>query len=196
MTDSVVVTPGPAGNVRRVVVALAVVLAIAAGLYYLDTGREQAGPSTAVNLAGATGPAPKVGSPAPDFQAASLSGATVRLSDFRGKPVWLNFWASWCPPCRAETPDVEATYEARKGEGLVLLAVSINEEAAPVKSYVEASGITFTVGLDPSTRIAGRYRINGLPTHFFIDRDGFIRDMQVGGLSRAAMQKKLAKIMP
>ncbi len=186
---------GRRDNVRRVVVSLAVVLAIATGLYLLDTGRESVGASTAVDVRGA-GPAPRVGTAAPDFELTSLDGKTVRLSDFRGRPVWVNFWASWCPPCRAETPDVQGAYAEKQGEGLVLLGISIGEGADAVRSYVQTAGITYTVLLDPDQAVAGRYRITGIPTHFFVDRDGVIRGMQSGGLSRSALLKRLAVILP
>ncbi len=182
-------------RLKRYGLSLLVILGIVAALYYFDEGRAQSASFTSVQVEG-SGQAPRIGEPAPDFLVTDPDGNTYRLSDLRGKPVWLNFWASWCPPCRAETPDLEAVYEEKKADGLVVLGISLGEQVPAVKSYVEAAGITYRIGMDSNTRIAGLYRINGLPTHFFIDKDGIIRDMQVGGLSRSAIYKKLQKIMP
>jgi peroxiredoxin len=182
-------------QLKRVALSLLVILGIVAALYYFDEGRASSASFTSVQVEG-SGQPPRIGEPAPDFLVTDPDGNTYRLSDLRGKPVWLNFWASWCPPCRAETPELEAVYEEKKADGLVLLGISLGEQVPAVKSYVEAARITYRIGMDTSTRIAGLYRINGLPTHFFIDKDGIIRDMQVGGLSRQAIYKKLQKIMP
>ena len=187
--------PSTTARLRRYALSLLVVLGIVAALYYFDEGRSASASFTSVQLE-ASGQPPRIGEPAPDFLVTDPDGNTYRLSDLRGKPVWLNFWATWCPPCRAETPDLEAVYEEKKADGLVLLGISLGEEVPTVKSYVEAAGITYRIGMDSNSRIAGLYRINGLPTHFFIDKDGIIRDMQVGGLSRSAIYKKLQKIMP
>ncbi len=180
---------------RRIGVSLVVVAAIVAGIVLLNGAQDRPGASAAISVAG-SGPAPRIGAVAPDFEAVDLNRKIVKLSDFRGKPVWINFWASWCPPCRAETPEVEAAYQEKQGDGVVLLGVSVGEEAAAVKPYVEQSGITYTVLLDPDETVAGRYRVNGLPTHLFVDRDGVVQVIQVGGMSKSAILKRLDGIMP
>jgi cytochrome c biogenesis protein CcmG, thiol:disulfide interchange protein DsbE len=150
---------------------------------------------TQVNLTGgATGPAPEVGKAAPDFLAQTVDGATVKLSDFKGKPVWLTFGASWCQPCRAENPDIQAALEKRTGSDLVVLGVFISEDAAAVKDYADRVGLTYQKIADPGTKIASQYRILGIPSHFFIDKDGVLREMKIGTLDPAAMDAALQGI--
>jgi cytochrome c biogenesis protein CcmG/thiol:disulfide interchange protein DsbE len=143
---------------------------------------------TSVTLSGAaTGEAPTVGKPAPDFVATTVDGKTVRLSDFKGKPVWLTFGASWCQPCRAENPDVKATYEKYRDSGLVVLAIFISEDNAAVTDYADRIGLTYLKVADPDTKIASEYRILGIPSHYFIDSSGILRQMKIGSLDTTAM---------
>ena len=182
------------GALRNVVATLAVG-AIIVGLVWFFDRPGAIGSSQAITLtAGASGPAPRVGKEAPDFQVRTLDGASVNLSDYRGQPVWISFWATWCPPCRAENPDIQEVYEEHQGQGLVILALSIGEETDTVQSYVKRTGLTYTIGLDQSTEIAARYRIVGIPTHFFVDRDGILREWRIGSMSKKTMEKNVAKI--
>jgi peroxiredoxin len=144
---------------------------------------------TSVTLSGAaTGDAPTVGKPAPDFVAVTVDGKTVKLSDLKGKPVWLTFGASWCQPCRAENPDIKATYEKYKDSGLVVLAIFISEERAAVTDYADRIGLTYLKVADPNTKIASQYRILGIPSHYFIDSTGILRQMKIGSLDTPAME--------
>lgn len=194
--STVVVERSSGRTVRRTVACLVVVLAIAAGIHLLDAAEDDVGGAAPVNPGSVSGAAPRVGAAAPDFEAMDLEGRPVRLSDLRGRPVWLNFWASWCPPCRAEIPDVEAAYRERRDQGLVLLGISVGEDAATVRRYAETTGLSYTVVLDPDGSIAGRYRINGIPAHFFVDADGVVQAAQVSGLGQQAILKRLDTIMP
>jgi peroxiredoxin len=144
---------------------------------------------TSVTLTGAaTGQAPTVGQPAPDFMATTVDGKPVRLSEFKGKPVWLTFGASWCQPCRAENPDIKATYEKYKASGLVVLAIFISEDNAAVTDYADRIGLTYLKVADPDTKIASEYRILGIPSHYFIDSSGVLRQMKIGSLDTTAME--------
>jgi cytochrome c biogenesis protein CcmG, thiol:disulfide interchange protein DsbE len=119
---------------------------------------------------------PKVGEVAPDFETHDLFGNPVRLSQFRGQPVWLMFWGSWCPPCRAEFPDIQAAYAQLEPKGLRMLGVSLRESPVDAASYAAENGATFLVLSDPDERDTGpAYPIYNFPTHIFIDRDGVIR---------------------
>jgi peroxiredoxin len=136
---------------------------------------------------------------APDFQLQNLDGQTVSLSDFRGKPVLVNFWASWCGPCRVEMPFIQEIFEDEKWSdtGLVILAVDIGESHSTVKEFMESNGLSFTALLDINQDIALEYNIRAIPTTYLIDKDGIIRDMKIGAFSgRAEIEKRLGKIMP
>ena len=121
---------------------------------------------------------PKVGEVAPDFETEDLFGNPVRLSQFRGQPTWLMFWGSWCPPCRAEFPDIQAAYAQLEPEGLRMLGVSLRESPVDAAAYAAANGATFLVLSDPDERDTGAaYPIFNFPTHIFIDSDGVIRSI-------------------
>ena len=121
---------------------------------------------------------PKVGEPAPDFTTEDVFGNPVSLSQFRGQPVWLMFWGSWCPPCRAEFPDIQAAYAQLEPRGLRMLGVSLREAPIDAAAYAAANGATFLVLSDPDERDTGpAYPIFNFPTHIFIDRDGVIRSI-------------------
>jgi peroxiredoxin len=147
-----------------------------------------------VNLTGALGAAPEVGKPAPDFAAATVGGTNVTLSELKGHPVWLTFGASWCQPCRAEAPDIEAAYAGFKAKGGEIVQVFLSEDGTTVKDYAERVGITYVKVPDPNTTIASQYRILGIPSHFFIAADGTLQAMKVGSLDPAKIQAALAEI--
>jgi cytochrome c biogenesis protein CcmG/thiol:disulfide interchange protein DsbE len=151
--------------------------------------------TTAVTLTGAsTGASPTVGKLAPDFQAATVDGRVVRLSDFLGRPVWLTFGASWCQPCRSENVDIQATYETWKDEGVVVLAIFIAEDPTSVADYASRVGLTYLQVADPETRIASAYRAFGIPSHYFIDRTGVLRQVRIGTLDPPGMDAALTEV--
>jgi peroxiredoxin len=153
------------------------------------------GSVTSVTLSGtATGEAPAVGRVAPDFAATTADGTTFRLSDLRGRPVWLTFGASWCQPCRAENPDIEATYEKYAARGVAVVQVYMSEGASAVTEYADRVGLTYTKIPDPDERLANEYRILGIPTHYFIDAQGVLRQLKIGSLDPAAMEAALEGI--
>jgi cytochrome c biogenesis protein CcmG/thiol:disulfide interchange protein DsbE len=127
---------------------------------------------------------PKVGQAAPDFVTEDLFGNPVRLSQFRGQPVWLMFWGSWCPPCRAEFPEVQRAYVQLEPEGLRLLGVSVRESALDAAAYAAQNGATWLVLSDPDeadTR-AG-YPLYNVPTHLFIDANGIVRSIVISDMN-------------
>ena len=131
-----------------------------------------------------------VGSMAPDYRARSLDGDTVSLSRFAGDVVLLNVWATWCRPCVVEMPALQRLHEELAGDGLHVVAVSVDapagvvgsfgEPGGNVREFVETLGLTFTVLHDPSGRIESRYQVAGLPTTFVIDRAGRIQRRVLG----------------
>ncbi len=124
-----------------------------------------------------------------------LDGHPLSIADLKGHPVWINFWATWCPPCQRETPDLRAAYAAHRKDGLVLVAIDVQEEPGVVRDYVTRYGLTYTIGLDVTGAVTRTYGVFGIPTHYFIDRDGVVRDRVFGPLDRSGMEQHLAKII-
>jgi len=138
-----------------------------------------------------------VGNLAPDFQLDNLEGESVSLSDFRGKPVMLNFWATWCRPCVSEMPDIQSVYEEQSAEGLVLLPVNMGGTSSQVKEFLQSHNLSLPVLLDTTQAIAQKYNIRYIPTTFFIDKDGIIQVVKVGAFpNKEAIESDLNKIMP
>ena len=119
--------------------------------------------------------------PAADFKLPLLSAETRSLSDYKGKVVFLNFWATWCPPCREEMPAMEKLYQRFKNEGLVFLAVDIQEGRKEVEAFIKERGFSFPVALDEKGEAAGLYGIRSIPTTFIVDKDGNIIAAAIGG---------------
>jgi len=126
--------------------------------------------------------APEVGHPAPDFSLPTLDGSEVRLADLRGKPVILNFWATWCPPCRREMPALEIVWQQHGRGDVMVLGVDQGESVSLVSEYVRQNvGVTFPLLLDRRQDVGDLYLVRSLPTTFFIDAAGIIREIRVGG---------------
>ena len=123
---------------------------------------------------------PKSEFDAVDFSTESLDGQKVALSDFRGKVVFLNFWATWCDPCKAEVKDIDTLWDTLKDEDFALMAVDLREDKRKIKSVMKQRGIDFPVYLDPRGKIASSYRIGGIPTTFIINPDGKVVGRAVG----------------
>jgi len=136
-----------------------------------------------------------VGEIAPEFTLLDLDGNEVRLSEFRGKAVFINFWATWCPPCRAEMPDIESLYQEHKDKGLVVIGVDIGESEATVRRFVQQGGYSWTFVLDSDGSVAANYNIRAIPTSFFIDREGLIQAVNIGAMTKRDMEAMLAEAM-
>ncbi len=128
-----------------------------------------------------TGTRAAVGAAAPDFVLKSVDGKDVRLSDYKGRVVLLNFWATWCPPCRSEMPSIESLSRKMNGYDFVILAVSIDGfETSQLKNIISPNHYSFTILHDPEQKVADTYLITGIPTTYIIDKDGVIIDKSVG----------------
>lgn len=125
-------------------------------------------------------PAAVVGAPAPDFRLQSLDGTDVKLSEYRGQVVLVNFWATWCGPCKAEMPLFEDRYTTYRDSGLEILAVNVGESPDDIRPFVEDFGLGFAILLDPDLQVHDLYRVLGYPTTIAIDRDGNVTDVHVG----------------
>ena len=139
--------------------------------------------------------APEVGKRAPDFQLNTLDGQSVSLSDLKGKPVLINFWATWCSPCVYEMPYIQQIYDEWQERGLVLLAINIGESSSQAAEFMQQHNLSFPVLLDREGNIAQKYNIRGIPTTFFIDRDGIIQDIRIGAFqNKEEIESSLSKL--
>ena len=133
---------------------------------------------------------------AADFALVTPTGETLRLSELRGKIVLLNFWATWCLPCRAEMPDLEAIYREFGDElGFVVIGINHMESAAPVADYAQRNNLSFPLLLDTDARVASElFEVRYLPVTILIDREGYIRDTWRGQIAREAMRARVLKV--
>ncbi len=130
-----------------------------------------------------------------NFTLKSLDGADINLRDYDGQVVLLNFWATWCPPCTAELPDIDAFYNAHKDEGFVVIAVNAQEDAQTVDAFIKAKGFNFPVALDSQASLMQRYSVRGLPTTFILDRDGVIRHTQSGVITQQQLEDIIGPLL-
>jgi len=125
---------------------------------------------------------PKTKMIAPSFELAKLNGKKVLLSDFKGRLILLNFWATWCAPCRSEMPGMEKLWQKYKGKGFTIVGINIDRgDKQAVKEFVKELHLTFPILLSPSTDVRSRYEVHGLPTTYLIGRDGIFLGKAVGG---------------
>jgi thiol-disulfide isomerase/thioredoxin len=118
-----------------------------------------------------------------DFKLKDLSGKELSLSDLKGKKVFLNFWATWCPPCKAEMPEIEKFYQETKDSDLVIVAIEIGEPLDTVKSFIDSNKYNFKVLLDSDQSVSSKYGITSIPTSYFIDVDGNIISKRLGAMN-------------
>ena len=152
----------------------------------------------ATTTGGAPPPSPREGFSAPDFTLDSLDGGQTTLSDLRGQIVLVNLWASWCLPCRAEMPAIERVYRSYKDLGLEVLAVNATNQDSvdAAMAFIQERGLTFPVLLDRTGSTSAAYNLRGLPSSFFIDRQGVIRSVVIGGpMSEALIQSKVESLL-
>lgn len=149
--------------------------------------------SQGIKLGASDGPGAKVDEAAPDFALQDIDGKVVRLSDFRGQAVVLNFWATWCAPCRQEFPEFVSAYERDKDKGLAIIGVNIKENARSVRKFADDFGAEFPIVIDTDGSVASQYRIQGLPVTWFIDREGIVRGQVIGLVTKKLLSSNLAQ---
>jgi len=191
----------PRSKWRRALPLIASVLAIVIGIMLI------AGPAFLSSLSSGSRPAlesgmqsglPKEGARIPDFDLPTLDGRRVRLSDLRGSPVLINFWATWCGPCKQEMPLIVEQYTWNKSKGLRVLAIDTlaNDNRDDMRAFVKQFNMNFDVLVDETDAIAGGWGVPGLPTTFFIDPDGFVAKVHVGQMTADQLQEYLRLILP
>jgi peroxiredoxin len=199
---------------RQLATLLIAVVVVAVGLYVATRplGTTQPiGPNDPRATPYILGPAPseglRPGQLAPEFtvargdgttfQLTDLDGRPVRLADLRGKAVWINFWASWCPPCQSETPVLRDLAERYADRGLVVVGVSVQEtNNDDVRAYAERYQLGYTVAPDFSGDIFRLYRLYALPTQFFVGPDGGIRSVVLGAMNETSATAQIEAILP
>jgi cytochrome c biogenesis protein CcmG, thiol:disulfide interchange protein DsbE len=136
-----------------------------------------------------------VGDVAPDFALQTLTGETMRLSDFRGKPVIVNFWTTWCPPCKKEMPDMEKFYQHYHSEvGLLAVHLTSQDTVENAKSFINDYQLSFPVVLDKKQKVLKKYQIQTIPTSYIIDGDGVIRKKMIGPMTYKQMEEITASL--
>jgi cytochrome c biogenesis protein CcmG/thiol:disulfide interchange protein DsbE len=187
-----------------VVVAIVVLVAITTPLGSTNTGPPPPGASQYIFASPTEGL--RIGGIAPDLTVTDaagnkaplqdVNGNTIRLAALRGKAVWINFWASWCPPCQQETPILRELSDLYRHRGVVLIAIEVQETADVGRQYAQRYNLRYTIGADVTGSVFRAYRVYGLPTQFFIDPNGVIRAVVQGPLSREAAIANLEAIRP
>lgn len=137
-----------------------------------------------------------VGSPGPDFVATGADGSPVRLSDLRGRPVWLSFFSTWCVNCRAEDPDIDRVVREQRDSGsdLAFLAVGVGETPSAIADYLRTAGLSYPWAADPQESASRRYAVLAFPTHVFLDREGVVRELRIGTLEVDEMRALVDEI--
>jgi peroxiredoxin len=197
-------------SLRQVTIAILVVMgtAIVLTLATVPLGSTAQGPPIPIPsafLIGSPIPGLSVGNLAPELEGdtadgrvglTDLNGTPIRLADLRGKAVWVNFWASWCPPCQFETPTVRAMDARYRDRGLVIVAVQVQQTVDAGRDYANRYGLRYTIGADVTGAIFHTYHVFALPTQFFIDPDGVLRQVVNGPLSEERASQLVESILP
>ena len=189
--------PEPPARGRFLVVGILGALIVAGvGAWALaTTGSDADAPQPVDRGAARTGVA-DVGEPAPDFELGTLDGDTVRLSDLRGRPVVVNFWASWCNPCRKEFPILAETLEENVDADLAVIGVTYRDIESDSRDFVADMEATWPQAIDDNSAVARAFGIRAIPVTFFVDADGMIAARLFGFSSPDALEEPLDRILP
>ena len=160
------------------------------------SGASQSPPGSAQPSDGSAAGLFHVGEAAPALVVPQVGGGTIDLTNLRGKPVWVNFMGTYCPPCLDEFPLMNGFQARYADDGLVILAIDVKEDEGTVAAFAEGMSATFPLGLDSDGSAQERWGALALPVHFWIDKDGIIRDGALGGIGPDIMARGLTAIMP
>lgn len=152
------------------------------------------------NAAPALPPVAEMSRPAPDFALPGLDGGTIRLSDYRGKVVLVNFWGTWCEPCKEETPALQAVYSELRGQGLEIIGVNLYSQEtggdSGVRAFLTPYGVTYPIALDIAGETAQAFQISPIPASYFVDPSGTIRFVKVGTLTSSEVRALFERLQP
>jgi peroxiredoxin len=166
---------------------------LAAAFAWILFSADRTGRSTSGRI-----PAPQTGFLAPDFELKTLDGSSIKLSDLRGQVVLVNLWATWCPPCRAEMKTLEIIQKDYQDQGFTILAVNMTsqDDRTAIAPFVEEQGLTYPILLDESGQVARAYQMKSLPSSFFIDRDGTVQEVVIGGpMAEALLRTRIEQLL-
>lgn len=197
------------GALRSLVLPLLIVATIVGGLFWIEQqrggGTTDDGAYGIVDLPPEVNPtgrsvSTELGRAAPDFLLQTVDGGELRLSDLRGKPVLVNFWASWCGPCREEMPEIVRVADEQADNGLTVVAVNLQENDGQVREFADEFGMEFPIVIDRTGEVASAWRIGGpiqgIPSSYFVDETGVVRARVFGPMDRDALAENLATILP
>ena len=177
--------------VKRAFLLLAALLCFFTSLVLIFNGGLPERASYSGVVTGADTFAPEIHALAPPFTATNINGEIVDLLELRGSPVIINFWATWCGPCAAEMPELQAFYEARQQDGIRLLGVNLSEGSEQILPWVERYGLTFDLLLDPQGEIADLYRLRGQPSTYIVSPEGVITSVFYGPTTYSQLELSL-----
>lgn len=135
-----------------------------------------------------------MGEAAPPLKLSTLDGQPVSLEAYRGRVVVLNFWATWCGPCRVETPELQA-FQTQAGDQVTIIGVNVREPPSVIEPFVNSYALTYPIVLDEAGAATGAYRVTGLPTSVFVDRSGIVRDRVVGPMTRDVLERRVQQLL-
>ncbi|MBD3921376.1 redoxin domain-containing protein [Paenibacillus sp. PR3] len=182
---------------KKSIIGVFVLLALVAYGLYQNKTAGSGNSSTDAQLLQQTDTGTRKGEQAPDFELKDLGGNAVRLSDYRGRTVFINFWATWCPPCKAEMPHMERVYKDYAARDVVILSVNLTTteaKASDVDDFVSEYGLTFPVVLDEAGIIKRQYKVTAYPTTYVIDKNGIIRNKYAGAINDEIMTKAIRQL--
>jgi cytochrome c biogenesis protein CcmG, thiol:disulfide interchange protein DsbE len=174
---------------RRIIYTIILLL----GFAWIFISADRSGASTAGKI-----PAPQQGFLAPNFELKTPTGESLKLSDLRGQAVLVNLWATWCPPCRAEMQAIERVYNEYRDQGFTVLAVNMTyqDSQLEIMPFVNEQGLTFPILLDETGDMANAYQLKSLPSSYFINRDGIINEVVIGGpMAEALLRTRIEDIL-
>ena len=174
---------------RNHIISIGIIAIITAAIAFIELSK----PNSSVVVSDDKSTGITIGKTAPDFELETLEGKKAKLSDYRGKKVILNFWASWCPPCREEMPEFQRIYSENKDK-LVVVGVNLQESRENAEAFIEKLSITFPILLDPNSQVKDMYNVFTQPVTYFIDESGKIVDKKFGPLTSEEIDEKIAKM--